>query len=72
MESIASFLPLEFMQLFYLFFTYNVAIKTGKNKWLYTFITLIPVIGSIFFTILIFTTICRLLDEVNELKRRLN
>ncbi|MEI6846930.1 MAG: hypothetical protein WCK32_02665 [Chlorobiaceae bacterium] len=61
-------IPMILVQCLYAIFTYKVAEKTNKNKALYVVITLIPVLGSLFFFITILTSILYALDEIKKPK----
>ena len=60
-------IPLLIIQGIYAIFTYNVAEKRNKSKILYVVLTLIPGFGSLFFFIIILTSILYVLDEIKKI-----
>lgn len=60
-------IPLLIIQGIYAIFTYNVAEKRNKSKILYVVLTLIPGFGSLFFFIIILTSILYALDEIKKI-----
>lgn len=65
MDVLAQFFPIIAIQALYAIFTYKVAAKTGKNRALYVVVTLIPGIGSIFFVVIVLSSILYCLDKID-------
>ena len=62
------FLPLFTMQVIYAIFVAQIAKRTRKPVLVYVIFSLIPFVGAFFFIYVMWTTILRVLDSINELK----
>lgn len=71
-SSIISFLPFLTMQVIYSIFVAQIAKRTNKNVVLYVVLSLIPFLGAFFFIYVMWTTLLRVLDQLNELKEQKN
>lgn len=70
MEAIMSFLPITLMGMFLSIFTYKIAERTNKNKWVYVLLTLIPGFGFFFFVYTLLSSVLIILDQINYLKSK--
>ncbi len=66
--TIISFLPIFIMQAIYAVFVAQIAKRTGKNVPLYVIVSIIPLVGAFFFIYVMWSTVLRVLDSINELK----
>ena len=66
--TIISFLPIFIMQAIYAVFVAQIARRTSKNVPFYIVATLIPFVGAFFFIYVMWSTVLRMLDSINELK----
>lgn len=66
--SIISFLPIFIMQAIYAVFVAQIAKRTNKNVPIYVIASLIPFVGTFFFIYVMWSTVLRVLDSINELK----
>jgi len=62
------FLPILTTQVIYAIFVAQIAKRTNKNVLVYVILSLIPFLGLFFFIYVMWTTILRMLDSINELK----
>jgi O-antigen ligase len=61
------FLPVFIMQVIYAIFVAQIAKRTKKPVVVYVIFTLVPFVGAFFFIYVMWTTILRMLDSINEL-----
>lgn len=66
--TIISFLPIFIMQAIYAVFIAQIAKRTGKNVPFYVIVSIIPFVGAFFFIYVMWSTVLRVLDSINELK----
>lgn len=62
------FLPILTMQVIYAIFAAQIAKRTDKNVPVYLILSLIPFFGLFFLIYVMWTTVLRVLDSINELK----
>jgi hypothetical protein len=62
------FLPILTMQVIYANFAAQIAKRTDKNVPVYLILSLIPFFGLFFLIYVMWTTVLRVLDSINELK----
>ncbi|MEN9983817.1 MAG: hypothetical protein RI918_1786 [Pseudomonadota bacterium] len=70
MGTLISLVPLMLMQAIYAIFIALIAKRTNKNVWLYTILSIVPILGMFFFLYVIASTFLRLLDSVNALEKK--
>jgi uncharacterized membrane protein len=63
-----SFLPMLIMQAIYAVFVAQIAKRTGRSVPVYVILSLIPIVGAFFFIYVMWSTVLRVLDSINELK----
>jgi hypothetical protein len=61
-------LPLLIIQTLYAVVTFLMAGKQGKNPWVWSILTIVPVLGMFVFLVFIVTTMLSVLDRLNVLE----